>query len=86
MFKAITHSSIWVLDQDEALDFYVGKLGMEVRADIDLEVVRWLTVGVPGQPDREVLLQKPGGPYIDDDDAEQIRGLVSKGATASASS
>ena len=26
----ITHSSIFVLDQDEALDFYVGKLGFEV--------------------------------------------------------
>jgi catechol 2,3-dioxygenase-like lactoylglutathione lyase family enzyme len=83
MFNAITHSSIWVLDQDEALDFYVGKLGMEVRADVDLEVMRWLTVGVPGQPDREVLLSTPDGPYIDDDSAEQIRGLVSKGAALS---
>jgi catechol 2,3-dioxygenase-like lactoylglutathione lyase family enzyme len=30
MIDAITHSSIYVLDQDEALDFYVGKLGLEV--------------------------------------------------------
>ena len=39
---------IFVLDQDEALDFYVGKLGLEVRTDVDLGFMRWLTVGVPG--------------------------------------
>ena len=83
MFNAITHSSIWVTDQDDALDFYVGKLGMEVRADIDLEFMRWLSVGVPGQPDREVLLATPDAPFIDDDSAEQIRSLLSKGAALS---
>ena len=35
MFNAITHSQIFVLDQEEALDFYVGKLGLEVTADVD---------------------------------------------------
>ena len=48
MFNAITHSAIYVLDQDEALDFYVGKLGLEVNADVDLGFMRWLTVNVPG--------------------------------------
>ena len=52
MFQTITHSGIFVLDQDEALDFYVGKLGFEVRADVDLGFMRWLTVGVPGIPGR----------------------------------
>lgn len=36
MFTAITHSQIFVLDQDQALDFYVGKLGLEVSADVDM--------------------------------------------------
>ena len=27
---------IWVLDQDEALDFYVGKLGFTVRTDVEV--------------------------------------------------
>jgi catechol 2,3-dioxygenase-like lactoylglutathione lyase family enzyme len=79
MFNAITHSAVWVLDQDQALDFYVGKLGLEVRADADLEFMRWLTVGVPGQPDRELLLEVPGT-FIDEDSAEMIRTLLSKGA------
>jgi catechol 2,3-dioxygenase-like lactoylglutathione lyase family enzyme len=59
MFTGISHHGIYVLDQDEALDFYVGKLGMEVRADVDLGFMRWLTVGARGD-DREVLLERPG--------------------------
>ncbi|WP_445548687.1 VOC family protein, partial [Frankia sp. CiP1_Cm_nod2] len=47
MFNAITHSSVYVLDQDQAVDFYVGKLGLEITADVDLGFMRWLTVSVP---------------------------------------
>jgi catechol 2,3-dioxygenase-like lactoylglutathione lyase family enzyme len=70
-----------VLDQDEALDFYVGKLGLEVNTDADLGFMRWLTVSVPGDPDREILLERPGPPALDDSTAEQVRELVTKGAT-----
>ena len=51
MLNALTHTFIYVLDQDEALDFYVGKLGLEVSTDADLGFMRWLTVNVPGQPE-----------------------------------
>jgi catechol 2,3-dioxygenase-like lactoylglutathione lyase family enzyme len=78
---AIQISSIFVLDQDEALDFYVGKLGFEVHTDADLGFMRWLTVTAPGDPDRQVLLEKPGPPAHDDATAEQVRELVTKGAT-----
>ncbi|MGW3118345.1 VOC family protein [Streptomyces sp. NPDC001107] len=81
MFTAITHSQIYVLDQDEALDFYVGKLGLEVNTDADLGFMRWLTVNVPGQPDREVLLERPGPPRLSEETAEQVRELLTKGAT-----
>lgn len=80
MFNAITLSSIFVLDQDEALDFYVGKLGFEVNTDQDLGFMRWLTVNVPGQPDRAVLLERPGPPAHDEATAERVRELVTKGA------
>ena len=76
----ITHSQIYVLDQDEAIEFYVGKLGMEVAADADLGFMRWLTVRVPGDPGREILLERPGPPSLDDATAEQVRELVTKGA------
>jgi catechol 2,3-dioxygenase-like lactoylglutathione lyase family enzyme len=81
MFKSLAISSIYVLDQDKALDFYVGKLGLEVNTDQDLGFMRWLTVSVPGDRDRQVLLEKPGPPALDARTAEQVRELVSKGAT-----
>ena len=81
MLTAITISHVWVLNQDEALDFYVGKLGLEIRQDIPLGFMRWLTVGVPGQPDREILLELPAPPSMDEASAKQARELVTKGAT-----
>jgi len=81
MIDAISTSQIFVLDQDEALDFYVGTLGLEVALDVDIGFMRWLTVRVPGQPGREVLLERPGPPAMDDATAEQVRELLTKGAT-----
>jgi catechol 2,3-dioxygenase-like lactoylglutathione lyase family enzyme len=80
MFNSITHASIYVTDHDKALDFYVDKLGLEVRADADMEVMRWLTVGVPGQDEFEILLERPQGPFLDDESAAQIEALLGKGA------
>lgn len=80
MFTTITHSQLYVLDQDEALDFYVGKLGFEVHTDADLGFMRWLTINLPGQPGREILLERPGPPVHDEATAEQVRDLLTKGA------
>ncbi len=80
MLTHITHSQVYVLDQEEALDFYVGKLGLEVNTDADLGFMRWLTVNVPGDPQHQILLEKPGPPALDEATAEQIRELVTKGA------
>jgi catechol 2,3-dioxygenase-like lactoylglutathione lyase family enzyme len=79
MFKRITHTFIHVLDQDEALDFYVGKLGMVVHTDADLGFMRWLTVTVPDQPDVQLGLMLPGPPAYDDATTAEIRELVAKG-------
>jgi catechol 2,3-dioxygenase-like lactoylglutathione lyase family enzyme len=51
MFTTISHMFLWVRDQQEAKDFYVGKLGFEVGTDVTLEEyggMRWLTVVAPG--------------------------------------
>lgn len=82
MLTKLKITGIHVLDQDEALDFYVGKLGLEVRADADLGFMRWLTVGVPGDPDREIMLDKPGPPMMDETASAQARDLLTKGASA----
>ncbi|MCD4535803.1 VOC family protein [Nocardioides sp. cx-169] len=72
-------SSIYVLDQDQAVDFYVGVLGLEVAADQDFGVMRWLTVRVPGDR-KEILLERPGPPAHDEATAQQVRDLLTKGA------
>ena len=81
MYNSINMSSIFVLDQDKAIDFYVGVLGMELTNNMDLGFMRWVTVGVPGQPARDVLLELPGPPAMDEKTAAQVRELVTKGAT-----
>jgi catechol 2,3-dioxygenase-like lactoylglutathione lyase family enzyme len=80
MLKRISHTFIHVLDQDQALDFYVGKLGMVVNVDADLGVMRFLTVNLPDQPDIQLVLMLPGPPAYDPTTAAEIRELVAKGA------
>ena len=79
MLTAITHNFIWVLDQDEALDFYVGKLGFEVNTDVQMEVMRWLTVNVPGDPDRQLSLLAVQPPAVDADSVDDVRDFVARG-------
>ncbi|MEU4573672.1 VOC family protein [Nonomuraea sp. ATR24] len=78
----LTHANLWVPDQDEALDFYVGKLGMEVREDVSMPEMngyRWLTVGPPGQPEVSFILNVPRPPVVDDGTGDQVLELVAKG-------
>jgi predicted enzyme related to lactoylglutathione lyase len=79
----IANSQLWVHDQDEALEFYTKKLGMEVRSDVTLPELgdfRWLTVGPADQPDFAIVLMAiPGRPLIDEETSGQIRELMSKG-------
>ena len=79
----ISTAHLWVHDQDEALAFYTDKVGMEVRSDVTMPEMgdfRWLTVGVPDQPEISIVLMAiPGPPVIDGESAVQIRDLMSKG-------
>jgi catechol 2,3-dioxygenase-like lactoylglutathione lyase family enzyme len=53
----MTHTTIYVLNQESAHDFYVNKLGFEVKADISMgPAMRWLTVSPKGQPELEIIL------------------------------
>jgi catechol 2,3-dioxygenase-like lactoylglutathione lyase family enzyme len=79
MISKLSHTTIWVLDQDEALDFYTQKLGFEVGTDARMDDFRWLTVRPPRQPDHELILLEPGPPMMDDATAEQVKALVAKG-------
>jgi catechol 2,3-dioxygenase-like lactoylglutathione lyase family enzyme len=80
MITKLNVTSIYVLDKDEALDFYVNKLGLEKGNDVKQGSYRWLTVRVPGNPGTEISLEEPGSPLHDEATAAQLRELVSKGA------
>jgi predicted enzyme related to lactoylglutathione lyase len=79
----IANTQVWVHDQNEALEFYTKKLGMEVRSDVTMPEMgdfRWLTVAPPGQQDFAlVLMAIPGPPMIDDAGTAEIRNLMAKG-------
>ena len=84
MLQQLTHVNVWVHDQDEALAFYTEKLGLELRDDVTVPEMgnfRWLTVGLPGQPDAALtLMAVPGPPVFDADTREQLKAVIAKGA------
>jgi len=80
MISRLNVASIYVLDKDEALDFYVNKLGLEKGNDVQQGDYRWLTVRVPGNQPTEISLEQPGPPLHDEATAEQLRELITKGA------
>jgi uncharacterized glyoxalase superfamily protein PhnB len=80
MITKLNVATIYVLDKDEALDFYVNKLGLEKGNDVRQGDYRWLTVRVPGERGTEISLEQPGAPLHDDATAAQIRELITKGA------
>lgn len=84
MITGISIHTVYVLDQQEALDFYVGKLGFEVSADVDLGFMRWLTVAPAAQPDREILLEVPAPPRLPEATAATVRELLTQGALGAA--
>jgi predicted enzyme related to lactoylglutathione lyase len=79
----IANAQLWVHDQDEALEFYTRKVGLEVRADVTIAEMgnfRWLTVGPAGQPDVSIVLMAiPGPPVFEPETAEQVAELTAKG-------
>ena len=86
MLKQLTNTQVWVHDQDEALAFYTEKLGLELREDVtvpELGNFRWLSVGVPGQPDIAITLMAiPGPPVFDAETQDAIKTLVAKGVAS----
>jgi catechol 2,3-dioxygenase-like lactoylglutathione lyase family enzyme len=81
----IANAQLWVHDQDEALAFYTDKLGMELREDVtvpELGNFRWLSVGIPGQPDVGITLMAiPGPPVFDEETRKKIHELLAAGVS-----
>src|SRR5690242_17046338 len=80
MSQGVEVAGIYVRDQDEALQFYVEKLGFEVSTDVRNGDYRWLTVRHPDQPGFNLGLFRPQAPVVDESTAQQLNEAVAKGA------
>ena len=80
MITTLQVATIYVLDKDEALDFYVNKLGLEKGNDVQQGDYRWVTVRAPGDQPTEISLEQPGPPLHDEATGNQLRELITKGA------
>jgi uncharacterized glyoxalase superfamily protein PhnB len=78
--QSLRITTLHVLDQEEAVAFYCGVLGFEVKDDVDMGFMRWLTIALPSDPEHHVLLTVPGAPVHDEETAAQVRELLTKGA------
>jgi catechol 2,3-dioxygenase-like lactoylglutathione lyase family enzyme len=80
MSQGIEVVGLYVRDQDEALAFYVDKLGFRVHTDARNGEYRWLTVQHPEQPSFQLGLFRPGPPVMDAATASTLEAMVAKGA------
>jgi catechol 2,3-dioxygenase-like lactoylglutathione lyase family enzyme len=85
MIQRFSHATLYVTDQDAAREFYVNKLGFELRMDQEANGFRWLTVGPKGQPEFQLILMRVGSNCGNDDtSAAQIRDLLVSGKLGAA--
>ena len=80
MTQGVAVVGLYVRDQDEALKFYVEKLGFHVHTDVRNGDYRWLTVQHPDQPSFQLGLFAPQAPVLDTATAQTAREMVAKGA------
>ena len=80
MSQGVGVVGLYVRDQDEALEFYVNKLGFKVHTDARNGDYRWLTVQHPDQPSVQLGLFKPQAPVVDEETAQTLNEAVAKGA------
>ncbi|NML47196.1 VOC family protein [Ramlibacter sp. G-1-2-2] len=83
MTQGIETVGLYVRDQEEALSFYVDKVGFRVHTDVRNGDYRWLTVQHPEQPSFQLGLFRPGPPVHDAATAQALNALVAKGAMPS---
>jgi catechol 2,3-dioxygenase-like lactoylglutathione lyase family enzyme len=79
MSQGVGVVGLYVRDQDEALQFYVEKLGFRVHTDARNGDYRWLTVQHPDQPSFQLGLFTPQSPMVDEATAQALREIVAKG-------
>ena len=81
MIRKLSHSTLFVLDQQKAYDVYVHKFGFRVNTDFKMDDgTRWLTLNPPGQPDLEIILAEAKSPMVDADLIPHLKALLERNA------
>jgi catechol 2,3-dioxygenase-like lactoylglutathione lyase family enzyme len=86
MISKLTHTCVYVLNQDSAHEFYTKKLGFKIVMDVPMgEGNRWLTVSPPEQPELEInLFLIIEGPMFDKETVKTMTALIKKGTFGAA--
>jgi len=81
VIKKMSHTSVFVLNQEEALKFYRDQLGFQVHTDAMVgDDFRFLTLNVKDEPGFEIILMEPrAGMLMDGETAAQLRAIIEKG-------
>ncbi|MFI1764666.1 VOC family protein [Streptomyces sp. NPDC020800] len=79
MIKGLGITTVWTSDQQRTKAFFTEKLDFEVRSEVAMGDMRWVTVGASDQPGVELALMSLDGPGLDPESAEALKKLVAKG-------
>ena len=80
MIQGLGIATVWTFDQQRTKAFFTEKLDFEVRDEISMGDMRWVTVGAKNQPGLALTLMSLDGPGLDPESAEALKKLVGKGA------
>jgi len=79
MITGLGITTVWTFDQQRTKAFFTEKLGFEVRSEVPMGDMRWVTVGAEEQPDVELALMSLDGPGLDAESSQALKKLVGKG-------
>ncbi|MFL5995863.1 MAG: VOC family protein [Streptomyces sp.] len=79
MIQGLGVATVWTFDQQRTKAFFTEKLDFEVRSEVSMGEMTWVTVSAKEQQDVELTLMSLDGPGLDPESAEALKKLVGKG-------
>ncbi|WP_329441602.1 VOC family protein [Streptomyces canus] len=79
MIQGLGIATVWTFDQQRTKAFFTEKLDFEVRSEVSMGEMTWVTVSAKEQQGVELALMSLDGPGLDPESAEVLKKLVGKG-------